>query len=108
MSYRNALLAILLIVLTLGACQDRKPPPVVDITLMPTPGVYTYNGQRLNEEALKRELRYLAQENRVEITQGSRVRVRIRAPQGGNNRQVQDIYSYCQSIGLHTVFFEAL
>jgi len=97
---------LLLLGLLLG-CNNRKPPTVIEIRLLDTPGRVFYNGEEMGQAEADRELQYLATERRNEITHTSTgVRIVIISPQGANSRRARELSRYCNGIGFHAIQYQ--
>lgn len=100
-------LSILLLLAVAFGCGGRKPPTVIEIRLLDTPGRVLYNQEEMGQAEAERELRYLATERRNEITNTSTgVRIVIISPQGANSRRARELADYCMDIGLHGIQYQ--
>ncbi|MDA3959703.1 MAG: hypothetical protein PF961_02850 [Planctomycetota bacterium] len=101
------LFAVLALLLTLVACNERPGPEVVEIRLLSSPGRVVYNGEEMGEAEAERELQYLATGNKNEVTQtATGVRIVIVSSQGANDHRARKMSQYCMSIGLNMVQFQ--
>ena len=108
-SMRSNLKALLLILVCcmLVGCGGRKPPTVIEVRLLETPGRVLYNGEEMGQAEAERELQYVATERRNEITNtATNVRIVIISPNGANSRRAREFSQYCQSIGLNGVQYQ--
>lgn len=106
---RQAICCLLLAVLLglAGGCgQERQPPPIHRIVLLSDPGLVEFDGERIGEAVLRRELAAIADASRRHVTGTGRARIAIVSSLGANDRRAQDLARYCMSIGLHSVYFQ--
>jgi biopolymer transport protein ExbD len=96
---------LIAIALLLAGCapEERKPIPVINITVLSEPGVYLLGDKRLYLSSLQEELEKIADENRRAIGSTVRAHVRITYPRSVPYSSVNEVVGMCSSIGLDKV-----
>jgi biopolymer transport protein ExbD len=102
MRFKTTLFAISLLLSGCGP-EERKPIPVINITVLSEPGVYVLGDKRLYLSSLQEELEKIADENRRAIGTSVRAHVRIAYPRSVPYAQVEEVVGLCSSIGLDKV-----
>jgi hypothetical protein len=102
---RVQLVLVAVMLLSSVGCMDeeRKPIPIVSIEILAESGAFMLNQQRVDEAALRVELRRIADENRRPLTNTSRAYVRIATQVGADEARKATIVDYCISIGLDKI-----
>lgn len=83
--------------------EERKPIPIVNIEILTESGVFMVNQQRVDEAAMRIELRRIADENRRPLTNTSRAYVRISTQVGADEARKATVVDFCVSIGLDKI-----
>ena len=101
---RLATAGMLAAVMIVGGCEtNRKPMPVVTVTVLPEDDAFQLNGQRMTLKQLTEELRQVAEHNHREKTQNSRAMVRLGSRPGVDYDRVRAIEELCNSMGLDKI-----
>ncbi len=104
MRVRHALIGLVLAVFA-GCGEPHRHPPHLQITVVPDSTVYVLNGRKMGKDQLWRELAYIADRNRNEITGSARARVALQSKRGLSDRRVQLLTNYLVSLGLDKVYY---
>ena len=100
---RYSMLVVVLAVLLVGGCDDdRKPVPVIAIRVLAN-GTYEVNHEPMSAAKLKEEITRIADENRRDIGNTSRVYVRIATEAGASQNNKSKVVNICLAAGINSI-----
>jgi biopolymer transport protein ExbD len=97
-------LATLLGVFALSGCgEQRKPVPVIHVTVLAEPGTYLLEGERLYLTELKTALQKVADKYRRPTTRDARAQVIVEHSARIPYHRVEEVIGMCVEVGLASV-----
>jgi biopolymer transport protein ExbD len=95
-------LPLLLSLLMTSCDEERKPVPILTIKVLAN-GQYELNGEQVSRQKLRSEIQRIADENRRNITDTSRVYVRLGNEAGASQAIKNDVVNMCLSAGINNI-----
>lgn len=100
---RCSIVVVVLAAMLLGGCEDdRKPVPYITIRIL-ADGTYVVNREPMSAAKLKEEINRIADENRRDIGNTSRVYVRLATEAGASENNKSMVVNTCLAAGINSI-----